>query len=126
MSEPMMTPDEIAAATVLCEKATPGPWQSKAFSHSIAFDKVDQTWPPCAVYGELGGHDREADAAFIIGARTLLPKALASLTEVYKRIDALRDCRCAAQCGALPGDDGIQNAHRLACSYHPDNAEPRT
>ena len=63
----MMTPEEIAEGQMIAAAALDEAKQGAVFTYEIE------------------------------GAVLLFPKALASLTEAYKKIDALRDCLCA-QC----------------------------
>jgi hypothetical protein len=78
-----MTPEEIAKAKVLCEAATPGPWedQSTCIAQDVApwatVVGLEDRGAPYMRYDELVIAPQ--DAAFIAEARTLLPKALEAL-----------------------------------------------
>lgn len=88
----MTIPDtELEAIEARCKAATPGPWgfATEAKRHAVVCAEIK---PPTFVGLIL--HDRpnkDADAAFISGARTDLPKLLAAYRELRDALQGVMD-----------------------------------
>lgn len=82
-----LTRSEIAVANALCGAASPGPWTCPDGCLFVATmgDDLDDAEISC-----VDSLSPEADAAFVAGARTVLPKALATIDARDAEIGRLR------------------------------------
>jgi hypothetical protein len=96
----LLSPAERQEAERLCAAATQGPWKPDAGCYPDPEDDNDFHFAlgPMVEQGTKDGRDRaknqaKADAMFIAQARTLLPRALATIAQ----LEAERDARDTAQ-----------------------------
>lgn len=88
-----MTPPDLSSALELAgealrlaEKATPGPWRCDRSAVSVAWRIV----PFVCGSGEYESQPSEADAAFIVAARTSLPLLAQAVQELARENERLR------------------------------------
>ncbi len=91
-----MTKEELARAKEICEKATAGPWRTLQIARGWKFDILSDHSKFHITGIDPLDPSGEVNANFIAESRTLLPKAIAEIEELEKRVEqfqrALRKC----------------------------------